>query len=106
MTSREQDGRGGMSSRSALGAEVRAARMRRRSENPPWWIYYVLAVFVCFVIGAVITVFGGNCEAGEALEGRIIFWGVVLIPVGRRGGRWAEAHRAERLRRSRSQARP
>jgi hypothetical protein len=76
--------------------------MRRRSENPRWWTHYIGAVVVCLIIGAVITVVGDNYAAGAALEGTIIFWGVVLIPVGRRAGRRAEAHRAERLTRRRT----
>jgi peptidoglycan/LPS O-acetylase OafA/YrhL len=75
------------------------ARVRRRSENPRWWVLYICAVSVCLVIGAVITVVGGNYAAGAALEGTLIVWAVVLLPVGRRAGRRAEASRAKRLQR-------
>jgi hypothetical protein len=73
------------------------ARRERQSDLPPWWVTYVGVIVGCLAIGAVISVLGGNYAAGAAVEGTIIFWAIVLIPVGRRGGRWAGARRAERL---------
>jgi hypothetical protein len=78
----------------------------RQSDLPPWWVMYIGVFVGCLVMGAVITVLDGNYAAGAAVEGTIIFWGIVLIPVGRRGFRWADSHRVERLRRGRSQPRP
>jgi peptidoglycan/LPS O-acetylase OafA/YrhL len=86
---------------SEAATETWTARVRRRSENPRWWTLYIGAVSVCLVIGAVITVVGGNYAAGAALEGTLIVWAVVLLPVGRRAGRRAEASRAKRLQRKR-----
>lgn len=82
------------------------SRMRRRSDLPPWWVTYICVIVWCLVIGGVITVLGGNYAAGSAVEGTIVFWGIVLIPVGRRGGRWAEGHRAKRLARQQGNQRP
>jgi hypothetical protein len=78
------------------------ARVRRRSENPRWWVLYICVIVWCLVMGAVITVLRGNYVAGGVLEGMVIVWGIVLIPVGRRAGRRAETHRAERLTRMRT----